>query len=787
VSTPRLKLLLSFIFAVYSAAGSQSATWAQDANTSGIDADDVATLAPIQVRSYEPTPAEDAAANYTVRRSSSATKLDLTIKETPQSLTIVTQKQIEDQNLQQVGDILRFTPGVAVQEFGVPGAGRATFFARGYEINNFQIDGMPTSASMFGGADLMASMDTALYERVEIIRGSTGLTSGPGDPSASINFVRKRPDFVPLRRASVSYGTWAKRRADVDISQPFNDSGSLRGRMVAVAARGNHWMERVEERTGLFYGIIEADVLDETTLSLGYTNFRKYVDDATPHGTALRGDTDGIYQLFREKGRHFNPATQWSYAKQDVGQWFVQARHGFNDNWSMSASYQHTRNRPDRVYGILGVNRYYALTGDAMLEYGRIKPDNTSHNLDVSLLGKFLLWGRDAQIAAGFSGQKSEVASPAYWNSNVNWTGVTIYYNPDNWNNGDVPLPRYRGEILIDQHGSIVQNHEKSYGMFVSTKFKPLQDLSVIAGARRNRHDLTVYWANPNGNRGNPMNISQPSKIIPYVGLIYDLTPTTALYASYTGIYKQQKRVGGVTAKEREETGVRYRALPPVEGNTMELGIKRALFEDRLNLHAAAFRMHEKSLAQSGNNYYIAGDDPQRIICDNPYEPATLCVPAEVGGGPTISGLELSVAGAITERWMINAGYTYLHLKPYREFGYAYGTPRGAVDKYDFDRPKHSFSLFSSYKFTNALTVGGGVRWKSRTEHLNYSFYTYKIYDQSQGSYAVVDLMARYDVNKNIVLGLNVGNLFDRTYFANNLSSYFGAPRNVTASMSMKF
>lgn len=386
------------------------------ASVSSQDSDQTATtLSSITVSgNYIPTTAEEAASNYTVSRSTNATKLDLSIKETPQSLSIITEKQMQDQNLTSISEVLKVTPGITVQEYGVPGAGRIHYYSRGYPIENFQIDGMPTSASMFGGSDLMGSMDSAIYERVEVIRGSTGLTAGTGEPSGSVNFVRKRPGYVPAARLNVSHGTWNKTRAEVDGQMPFNESGTLRGRGVAVYGRGNHWMDRVKDETNLFYGILEADLSDMTTVWAGFNRFDKWVDDASPHGTDLQNNQGGIYDLAAEQGRAFNAATQWSWSKQDVKQYFAGIRHHFNDDWQLNTSYQYTRAKPDRVYGIVGMNWYDAANKISSFNQGRIRSENETHNLDITLSGKFQLFGREAQIATGFNGFKGNVLAPFF-------------------------------------------------------------------------------------------------------------------------------------------------------------------------------------------------------------------------------------------------------------------------------------------------------------------------------------------------------------------------------------
>lgn len=758
-------------------------------STERSDDDPTATLSTITVAgTWMPTTAEEAASNYTVSRSSNATKLDLSIKETPQSLTIITEKQIEEQNLQQVVDVLRNTPGLSIQEYGVPGAGRASVYSRGYAINNYQIDGMPTSASMFGGADMMMSMDTSIYERIEIIRGSTGLTTGAGDPSASINFVRKRPHFEPAYKASLSYGTWARRRAELDLSQPFNASGSLRGRLVATAQEGRHWVDRVEEKTRMFYGIVEADLGEDTTLALSHTRFGKRVDDAAPHGTDLRGNTDSTYTMLSEGGRHFNAATQWSWAKQDVKQYMAELKHHFNDDWSLSGSYQYTDAEPNRVYGMVGFTYYDPKYQLASLDYGRIHSRNKLHNLDITLLGKFQLWQRDAQVAVGFNGHKGEIDSPQYWNSNVVGSSIDPI-TKDSWNNGAIPIPYlprgtfHDGTYAIDQWANRQINTETQRGAFLSLKLKPFEDTTLILGTRYHDYNLLIQTATKSGvPSGIPdAQIKHPRRFIPYFGVIQDLTESTALYASYTNIYQPQSDVQGVTSDELDK-GLMFVMMPPKTGNTYEIGFKTALNDDRLNLHGALFRMHEKNVPY--NYYYYYDDKTQKMValtCRSPYKYQQQCDPMAAMSGPTMSGMELTIAGEITPRWRINAGYTYLHVG-------AVSAPNNhqpgddVAQGNDFNRPKHTVVLFSTYDLTDKLTLGGGIRWKSPTIAVMKSIDNYE-----QPSYAVVDLMARYRFNQHTTLGLNVGNLFDKTYMANERASYFGSPRSVTASLNMQF
>lgn len=142
-------------------------------------------LAAISVTAEDPGTNTEHTGAYTTGAMSTATRLNLSIKETPQSVSVVTRQQMDDFNLNTLTEALRQTTGVVVQHYD---SDRPAYSARGYGITNFQVDGM---LNTFGY--MKSDADTIIYDRIEVVRGATGLTTGAGDPSATINMVRKRP------------------------------------------------------------------------------------------------------------------------------------------------------------------------------------------------------------------------------------------------------------------------------------------------------------------------------------------------------------------------------------------------------------------------------------------------------------------------------------------------------------------------------------------------------------------------------------------------------------------
>jgi outer membrane receptor for ferric coprogen and ferric-rhodotorulic acid len=116
-----------------------------------------------------------------------ASRLDLSIIEIPQSVSVITSAQMQDFQLKNINAALDSATGVNVQRIETD---RTYYTARGFDITNFQIDGVGLPLT---SGNNHADEDTAIYERIEVIRGANGLMTGVGNPSATVNFIRKRP------------------------------------------------------------------------------------------------------------------------------------------------------------------------------------------------------------------------------------------------------------------------------------------------------------------------------------------------------------------------------------------------------------------------------------------------------------------------------------------------------------------------------------------------------------------------------------------------------------------
>jgi len=204
---------------------------------------------------------------YTVESTRSSTGLKLTPRQTPQSVTTITRQQLDDRDVHSIEQALDTTPGVSTTKSEV--GGRTDFRARGYSISNWKVDGLQfQGGSDFSGGGNALNMD--LYERIDIVRGANGLLGGTGDPSATVNLIRKAPTRTFGGSAYATYGSWDKRRLGADLNLPLSEDGRLRSRLVMTQGDANSFRDNQSERSRAALANFEFDIDDATTLGAGY-------------------------------------------------------------------------------------------------------------------------------------------------------------------------------------------------------------------------------------------------------------------------------------------------------------------------------------------------------------------------------------------------------------------------------------------------------------------------------------------------------------------------------------
>lgn len=354
-----------------------------------------------------PTVAGSDAQDYAVKTTTAGTKMNLTPRDIPQSVSVITRQRMQDQNLQSVGDVLDNTTGISTE---VIDSERVSYFSRGFYINNYTYDDIPSSVSdtwNFGDA----AEDTAIYDRIEVVRGATGLMTGAGNPAASVNMVRKHADSKEFTGdISASYGSWNKQRYVLDASGPLNQEGSVRGRVVAGYQDQDSWLDRYHKRKKFLYGVIDADVTDNTTVSLGYDYQETNTGNPTWGGLPT-WYTDGSRTHY---DRSTNTSADWTNYAIQSRKVFANVKHDFDNGWTWRVNGTHGEQTfNDKLLYLMDFPDH--TTGEGLSGFGsKDRGTRKVDSVDTYATGPFELFGRQHQMVAGLSYGWTVVLTPRW-------------------------------------------------------------------------------------------------------------------------------------------------------------------------------------------------------------------------------------------------------------------------------------------------------------------------------------------------------------------------------------
>ena len=670
--------------------------------------------------------------NYTIPSSISATGLDLSLRETPQSISVTTQKRMEEQQLNSVSEAIAHTPGIYFQKYGNSADGYHYYVSRGYAINNLNIDGLDASGDGSGYGLSLHNTDSAIYESLSVVRGSTGLRNGLGDPGGNIQMQRKRPSAETQISLEAGAGSWGHYRTVLDANGALNDNGSLRGRTVAVYDRGGLWQHRARQDGKTLYGILEYDITPQTMATVGLQMSDIHSKhSATGSFATYYGDEDNGYHLTTFKPRD-NNAAAWSYGKRRKNEIFTRLEHNFNDDWKLSAAYSYRFGKSNNLYGMGGT---YDIKADGSAQLVTIKEQfhPKEHSFDLHLDGKYPLFNREHEFQIGVNHNDYRDGTNAKYDTRADDPIDNLYsYIRD----GKIERPE-------NDHLGYGTNKKQTSSLYGATRIHINDDWAVLAGARLTNWKRTGYDFR---NDYIPRVRKENGVFTPYLGLTYNFTDNLTAYTSYSAIYKPQDN------KDKNDN-----QLDPEKGATYELGVKGAWFEDRLNASAAVFEVRKDNLAvkdgehPDGSEYYRAENRTKG------------------------RGWELTLSGEPLPDWRLDASYTRTKIED-REGG-----------RLKTDVPLHLIKLYTNYDINDQWSIGGGVNWQSKI------YAASEIEDpigkkaNTQKAYATVDLSAQYRPAKNLRFALNANNIFDQTYKTIPDGLSFGAPRNIMATVRYDF
>jgi catecholate siderophore receptor len=712
---------------------------------------------------------ESAVPALKVDRAPSA-KFTAPLVDTPKTVTVIPEEVIKQTGATSLSDALKTTPGITfgAGEGGNPVGDRP--FLRGSDAqNSLFVDGMRDIGAR--------SREVFNVESVEVIKGSASAYAGRGGAGGSINLTTKKAQDEDFVTGDVGLGTDNYLRATVDVNRKLGDTTGLRVNALVHRADIPGRDGPDNQRWGIA-PTVTFGMNTPTQVTLSYEHLQT---DDTPDSGVPFAKGSNVSELATPTTIH---PTTGGNRKNWYGLFARDFRKDKNDLFT--ASVEHKFSDTSKL-------RNATRLGKTVQDYVWTQPDDSQNNVDNNRV-----WRRfnsrysetsTAQNVTEFSGRSAAGALKheyvfglelAREESDVD--GYTMVdRNGRTIPNSNQCVPDgapYMCTSLSHPHphdpwtGRMVRNlaptHYKtdtvSIYAFDTVTLTP--QWLIYAGLRVDRY-RTRQWDAAN-------RFERDDTLFNYqLGAVYKLLPTASLYASIGSAATPGGAGNGQTPDAGIGTGGRAPvlnadALKPEKTRSIELGTKWELLDGQLSLNAALFR-------NDTSNARVR--DPNTSL-------------ASLVGKKAVNGLELGFAGRITPQWEVFGGYTYMDSKQKNIGTLANGMPLAGTGEAFPNTPKHSASLWSSYKVTPKFTVGLGAVGQSDVV----AAYAYGrdnvLIKKGNPGYVRYDAMATYQFNPTLALQVNLYNLTDKAYYASTYGNHYstpGAGRSAVASFKYTF
>ncbi len=591
---------------------------------------------------------------YTTRELSVG-KLSGSPRETPQSVSVLTRQRMDDQNVTDLAEAMRYVTGMQANDTTT---GVVNIEARGYLVDNYMIDGLNARGGqgMWGASFL----DFSFFDRAEVWRGPSGILQGAGNPSGTINLVRKRARREYAVSGALLAGSWDRYRAEADVTGALTADGRLRGRMVAFHDQSQSFVDVEYRQLSGGYGTLEYDLSAATTLSAGVMG--QWGDLTVNLGLPMMADGTLL-----DVPRSTYIGAENSTKDQSSIRTFVELEHALQNGGKMVATASKFRRFTD-------LNRYMSQstvdpeTGDFTMRANHQVSRQDDLGFDAYVLTPFSLLGREHELVAGVDYREFEGGLPAgaNWNFTANINDLQYDYALPSQ---DVPaIPKTR----IRQTGTYAQSRVSLADRWTAT-----------LGAR------LMWWETDDPDEPE-IDQKLDAEFVPYAALMFDVTQQHSLYVSYSSIFTPQ-----------EERTVDGDILPARDGRQWEAGIKGEYFGGRLNAQLAAYRI----------------DDTNRALTDPDNEDFSIAA-----GEVRAQGMEAEVTGQITPGWNLTIGYAYTETEfleaPVDQQGQTFNStfPKhnfNAWTSYRLPGDLNAWQIGGGLRSASAGSLeSGGVRWQ---------------------------------------------------------------------------
>jgi catecholate siderophore receptor len=669
-----------------------------------------------------------------IRREPQSPEFVAPLVDTPRAITIIPQQIIEQTAATSLQDILRTSPGITfgAGEGGQPLADRP--FIRGQSSgNNIFVDGIRDS----GGQQ----REVFNLEQVEVIKGPDSVYSGRGSGGGSINLGSKAPRLTDFTRFGLGVGTDGYLRGTIDQNWNLGETAGLR--LNLMAAEGDvPGRDSVDyDKWGLGLSLA-AGLGTESSATFSYYHLtsNQMPDYGIPLFTkiGIRTTDSGILDVPYDS---FYGLEARDYLTNEVDTFTFDFKHAFSDTLRIRNVSRYSQTLNDYVVTNPGdggniTNNGVALVGGTyVMKRGtksRWNPTETIANV-TDLSGEFATGRLRHTFNVGLELSRENNSTASYAVTTLSGSACpapltgfdcTPLYDPD-------PSDPWTGTIV---RGLISSSQTDTLGLYAQNAIALGERWMLNLGVRYD--DYAVDGINATGSVAAPVYtpVSNGWDFVNYqVGLVYKPTASSSIYASYATastpptISAGDQNTGGSVGND---------VLDPEETESFEIGAKANLFNDRLAVSGAAFMLkRQNALVQ------------------------VLPGVSEQVGEAEVRGVELGISGNITREWQVFGGYTWMDSELVR----AANTSVNVGDPLA-NTPEHTVSLFSTYRVTPRLSLGGGVYYVSSSFGGNQGGAgggTNRIYAPE---YTRVDLFASYDINDRASLQLNIQNAGDEEY-----------------------
>ncbi|MFZ5315555.1 TonB-dependent siderophore receptor [Enterobacter asburiae] len=669
----------------------------------------------------DPNTTAEATNGYQPLNTSTATLTNMPMLDIPQVVNTVSDKVLADQHATTLDEALYNVSNVV--QTNTLGGTQDAFVRRGFGANR---DG---SIMTNGLRTVLPRSFNAATERVEVLKGPASTLYGILDPGGLINVVTKRPEKTFGGSLSATSSSFGGGTGQVDVTGPI-DGTRLAYRLTGEYQDEDYWRNFGNERS-TFIAPSLTWFGDDATVTVLYS----HRDYKTPFDRGTIFDLNTKKAVNVDRKTRFDEPFNVTDGQSDLAQ--LNAEYRLNSQWTAKFDYSYSQDKySDNQARVMA---YDSKTGNLTRRVDATQGSTQRmHTTRADLQGNVDIAGFYNEILTGVS----------YENYDLLRTDMIRCKNVKDFN---IYHPSY-GSLgkctTVSASDSDQTIKQESYSAYAQDALYLTDKWIAVAGMRYQYY--TQY-----AGKGRPFNVNTDSRDdqwTPKLGLVYKLTPAVSLFANYSQTFMPQSSIASYIGD-----------LPPETSNAYEIGAKFDLF-DGITANIALFDIHKRNVLYTES----VGDETV----------------AKTAGRVRSQGVEVDLAGSLTENTNIIASYGYTDAKVLEDPDYA-GKPLPNV-------PRHTGSLFLTYAIHNAfagntLTLGGGGHGVSRRSATNGA-------DYYLPGYFVADAFAAYKMKLQypVTLQVNVKNLFDKTYYTssiatNNLGNQIGDPREVQFTVKMEF